>query len=260
MLLALPVLHFRKDPVERSRRIKAALSLPAFPRKPYLYNLHHFHGQVNENDFVVVRWAIFWKKGFAYGRKVCILNIFVIDGVAVIHLSPLRKGRYMFNAMKFALVMVVTLAFCAMAADSTAAAKPAATTAVKTVEKKEAVAAPAKVTEPAKPAVTTAVKTVEKKEAVAATVKETEQKPVAATAVKMKISADGSAIVDEQGNEIAKFKEGIKVKAATQGKSAITELPGCMCCKDECLAYDKNGKCIKTYRSCTWDFDCNCKK
>ena len=136
--------------------------------------------------------------------------------------------------MRSALVMVVTFAVCAMAAASTAAAKQAATTAAKAVEQKEAVTAPAK---------------------------GTEQKPGAATVVKMKISADGSAIIDEQGNEIARFKEGMKVKAVAQGKSAVVDLPGCMCCKDECLVYDnKTAKCIKTYRSCTWDFDCNCTK
>ncbi len=79
----------------------------------------------------------------------------------------------------------------------------------------------------------------------------------------LSISADGGAIVDAQGHTIATFAEGIKVKMAGSSKSAANEslaIPGCMCCKDDCLVYDSNGKCIKTYRNCTWDFDCNCPK
>jgi hypothetical protein len=89
-----------------------------------------------------------------------------------------------------------------------------------------------------------------------------EQKKVNVIVLKLKISADGKAIVDEQGNEIARFKEGIKVKTTGKSKTLKSEtlsLPGCMCCTNECLAYDSNGKCVKWYRSCTWDFDCSCK-
>jgi len=75
----------------------------------------------------------------------------------------------------------------------------------------------------------------------------------------LRISPDGTAIVDAQGNPIAHFVEGMKVRLATTTKSAEATIPGCMCCKDECIAWDSNGKCIKTYRSCTWDFDCGCK-
>lgn len=75
----------------------------------------------------------------------------------------------------------------------------------------------------------------------------------------LRISPDGTAIVDAEGNPIAHFVEGMKVSLAPSTKSADAGIPGCMCCKDECIAYDSNGKCIKTYRSCTWDFDCSCK-
>ena len=76
------------------------------------------------------------------------------------------------------------------------------------------------------------------------------------------ISDDGTAIVDAQGDTIARFVDGIKVTMAGGTKAAANEplsIPGCMCCTDDCLIYE-NGKCIKTYRNCTWDFDCNCPK
>ena len=72
--------------------------------------------------------------------------------------------------------------------------------------------------------------------------------------LKLKISDDGKTIVDQNNNEVAKFKEDMNVKSSDQ------KLQGCMCCKQECIVYDANGKCIKTYNSCTWDFDCNCSK
>jgi hypothetical protein len=84
-----------------------------------------------------------------------------------------------------------------------------------------------------------------------------EQKHGTVSIIKLRISADGKSIVDEQGNEIARFVEGMQVK--TTGKGQTLTLPGCMCCQDECLVYDSNGKCVKWHRSCTWDFDCNCK-
>ncbi len=83
-----------------------------------------------------------------------------------------------------------------------------------------------------------------------------------ATILDLKISQDGKSIIDAQGNEIARFTEGLQVQLASSAKSAegsSLSIPGCMCCKDDCLIYDSNGKCIKKYRNCTWDFDCNCK-
>ena len=75
----------------------------------------------------------------------------------------------------------------------------------------------------------------------------------------LRISPDGTAIVDAEGNPIAHFVEGMKVSLAATNKSTEATIPGCMCCKDECLAFDNNGKCVKTHRTCTWDFDCSCK-
>lgn len=79
------------------------------------------------------------------------------------------------------------------------------------------------------------------------------------TVLDLRISPDGTAIVDAAGNPIAHFVEGMKVSLAPGTKSSSASIPGCMCCKNECIAYDSNGDCIKTYRSCTWDFDCKCK-
>jgi hypothetical protein len=73
----------------------------------------------------------------------------------------------------------------------------------------------------------------------------------------LQISKDGKSIVDQNGREVARFVKGIQVKP-TDVKSQ--KLQGCMCCTQECIAYDQNGKCVKTYSSCTWDFDCSCKK
>ncbi|GAB7028420.1 hypothetical protein [Geotalea toluenoxydans] len=72
----------------------------------------------------------------------------------------------------------------------------------------------------------------------------------------LRISADGNAIVDQDGREVARFANDIQLK---QPSGASMKLQGCMCCTPECLVYDKNGNCIKTYNSCTWDFDCSCK-
>ncbi|ACM19686.1 hypothetical protein Geob_1326 [Geotalea daltonii FRC-32] len=72
----------------------------------------------------------------------------------------------------------------------------------------------------------------------------------------LRISDDGNAIVDQNGREVARFANGIQMK---QTGGTNLKLQGCMCCTPECIAYDQNGKCIKTYSSCTWDFDCSCK-
>lgn len=65
-------------------------------------------------------------------------------------------------------------------------------------------------------------------------------------------------------NELAK-KYDIKVWAVTStsttskslssGKDFTTKMPGHMECTTECYLYDNNGKCIGTYRSCTWVWD-----
>lgn len=77
-----------------------------------------------------------------------------------------------------------------------------------------------------------------------------------ATTLEMNISPDGRSIVDQNGKEVARFKDDMRVKPA---KSGLTKMQGCMCCEKVCLIYDKDGNCIKKVNSCTWDFDCSCK-
>lgn len=78
-----------------------------------------------------------------------------------------------------------------------------------------------------------------------------------ATTLELSISPDGHSIVDQSGKEVARFNEGMQVKPA---KSGMAKMQGCMCCEKSCIIYDKDGNCIKEVNSCTWDFDCSCKK
>lgn len=75
------------------------------------------------------------------------------------------------------------------------------------------------------------------------------------------LSEDGKSIVDKNGNPVAKSsKPLIRPLAGAQSDSKTgpvrEELQGCMKCSNECIVYDNQGKCIKTIRSCTWDFNC----
>lgn len=96
----------------------------------------------------------------------------------------------------------------------------------------------------------------------------------AVTELKLRISEDGRSIVDQNGQEVARFVEGLRVriktptekptaaeKSATAEKSTAAEksvaykMQGCFKCRQECIAYEGN-KCVKTVRTCDWDFDC----
>lgn len=68
----------------------------------------------------------------------------------------------------------------------------------------------------------------------------------------LNISADGKTIIDQDGNEIARFSEGIKVSTA---KAVEQKLQGCMRCWYECVTYEGE-KCVQWVRTCEWDFDC----
>jgi hypothetical protein len=91
------------------------------------------------------------------------------------------------------------------------------------------------------------------------------------TTLQLAISKDGLSIVDQNGNVVARFVEGMQVKMTTEGVKADIQaagqkkeegtvgsltIKGCLKCVDECLIYDSNGNCVKWYRSCTWHFDC----
>lgn len=68
----------------------------------------------------------------------------------------------------------------------------------------------------------------------------------------LRLSADGKAIVDETGKEIARFNQDVKVNPKL---NVSDRLPGCFRCKPECVVYDGE-RCVQWVRSCTWDFDC----
>lgn len=72
----------------------------------------------------------------------------------------------------------------------------------------------------------------------------------------LRIASDGKGIVDQNGKVVARFAKDIRIQSPV---GQTVSLPGCMCCKPECIVWDASGKCVKTYNSCTWDFDCNCK-
>ena len=99
------------------------------------------------------------------------------------------------------------------------------------------------------------------------------------TTLEMLISKDGRSIVDQNGNIIARFVEGMRVqmqapaadadnqKMAAQGvgneaakTNAVSadsqKMKGCLRCHPECVIYDRNGVCVRYVQSCTWDFDC----
>jgi len=95
------------------------------------------------------------------------------------------------------------------------------------------------------------------------------------TTLTLTISKDGRSIVDQTGNIVARFVDDMRVQMAPTGdtgesqkmqanaasqkmevKAEGQQMKGCLRCHNECLIYDKDGRCVKWYRSCTWDFDC----
>lgn len=70
--------------------------------------------------------------------------------------------------------------------------------------------------------------------------------------MELQISKDGKTIVDQNGREVARFVKGMQVRPV---EGATQSLPGCQVCTDECIIYEGE-RCVKTIRSCTWDFDC----
>jgi hypothetical protein len=71
--------------------------------------------------------------------------------------------------------------------------------------------------------------------------------------LELHISDDGKAIVDQNGNDVAKFVDGIRVQTPTTGQTQA--LQGCMRCWNECLIYEGE-QCVKWIRTCEWDFNC----
>lgn len=70
--------------------------------------------------------------------------------------------------------------------------------------------------------------------------------------MELQISKDGKAIINQNGQEVARFVKGMQVQPM---EGATQSLQGCMRCTTECIIYEGE-RCVKTIRSCTWDFDC----
>lgn len=73
------------------------------------------------------------------------------------------------------------------------------------------------------------------------------------TKMELRISNDGKAMVDQNGKEVARFAEDMRVQMMT--KKNGQKLQGCFVCRYECIAYE-NGMCVRWNRTCDWDFDC----
>ena len=86
-------------------------------------------------------------------------------------------------------------------------------------------------------------------QAIAADMKATGKQPE--TTLNLSVSKDGRSIVDQDGKEVARFKEGMHVAPAKAGE----KMQGCMRCTYDCVVYEGE-RCVKKIRSCTWDFDC----
>lgn len=66
--------------------------------------------------------------------------------------------------------------------------------------------------------------------------------------MELKISEDGHALVDQKGQEIARFKEGITMHTT---KDEAHPIHWCMHCEPVCIRWDNQGRCIQTIQSCT---------
>jgi len=75
------------------------------------------------------------------------------------------------------------------------------------------------------------------------------------TMLTLRISDDGKTIVDQQGNEIARFSNSMRVVTPQKG---MKKLPGCMRCWKECIVYEGT-RCVQWVQTCEWDFDCKSK-
>lgn len=76
------------------------------------------------------------------------------------------------------------------------------------------------------------------------------------TELKLRISDDGKAIVDQNGNDVARFVEGTRVQITTKGVKANSQkMQGCWRCYPACVIWEGN-RCVEWMRTCDWDFDC----
>jgi hypothetical protein len=69
--------------------------------------------------------------------------------------------------------------------------------------------------------------------------------------IRLNLSEDGKSIIDDSGNEIARFSEDFIVN----NENKLFERPGHFVCEKVCNLWDSNGKCIRWANSCTWLWD-----
>jgi hypothetical protein len=82
------------------------------------------------------------------------------------------------------------------------------------------------------------------------------------TELRLRISDDGKSIVDQNGEEVARFVKGTQVqikktadKSTSADKSVSQKMQGCFKCRNVCVIWNGN-KCVEWARTCDWDFDC----
>lgn len=78
--------------------------------------------------------------------------------------------------------------------------------------------------------------------------KETNKKPEEYL-VRLRVSEDGQVLVNEKGMELMRLDGKIIAHPSTIKCDGWIEWV-LTNCRDECIAWDGNGKCVKTYRTC----------
>lgn len=77
-----------------------------------------------------------------------------------------------------------------------------------------------------------------------------------ATKLELRISDDGKSLLDQNGNEVARFVEGTRVRMASKNPKEIgVKMQGCWRCYPVCVVWEGK-KCVQWMRTCDWDFDC----
>lgn len=76
------------------------------------------------------------------------------------------------------------------------------------------------------------------------------------TELELQMSDDGTAIVDQNGAELARIVKGTRVQITKKGvKTGSQKMQGCWKCYYVCIIWDGD-QCVENMRTCDWDFDC----
>jgi hypothetical protein len=74
--------------------------------------------------------------------------------------------------------------------------------------------------------------------------------------LKLRLSDDGKSIVDQNGEEVAKFTKGTRVQMKANGDKEVSQqMQGCWHCYRVCVIFE-GSRCVEWTRTCDWDFDC----